>query len=108
MRKIPETDIGKVAMGDAVSMTLDAFSGETFTGTVFYIDPAETILQGVVDYKVKVSFNKPDTRLKSGLTANLDIQTKHQGQRPHSSAIRHPPERLRHLCRDTRFGQDRR
>ena len=76
--EVPETDIGKVAMGDAVSMTLDAFSGETFTGTVFYIDPAETILQGVVDYKVKVSFDKPDARLKSGLTANLDIQTKHK------------------------------
>jgi HlyD family secretion protein len=74
--EVPETDIGKVAIGNTVSMTLDAFSGETFTGTVFYIDPAETILQGVVDYKVKVSFDKPDTRLKSGLTANLDIQTK--------------------------------
>ena len=74
--EVPETDIGKVAIGNAVSMTLDAFSGETFTGTVFYIDPAETILQGVVDYKVKVSFDKPDTRLKSGLTANLDIETK--------------------------------
>ena len=76
--EVPETDIGKVAVGNTVSMTLDAFSGETFTGTVFYIDPAETILQGVVDYKVKASFDKPDTRLKSGLTVNLDIETKHK------------------------------
>jgi HlyD family secretion protein len=72
---VPETDIGKVAIGNAVSMTFDAFHGETFSGKVFYIDPAQTILSGVVDYLIKVSFNTPDTRIKSGLTANLDIDT---------------------------------
>ena len=75
---VPETDIGKIAVGDPVSMTFDAFPGETFTGHVFYIDPAQTVLQGVVDYKVKVSFDKPDPRMKSGLTANLDIATAHK------------------------------
>jgi len=73
---IPETDIGKVAVGNTVDMTLDAFPGETFQGSVFYIDPAETITQGVVDYKIKVSFKNPDTRIKSGLTANLNIETR--------------------------------
>lgn len=72
---VPETDIGKVSIGNDVSMTFDAFPKETFAGKVFYIDPAETILSGVVDYLVKVSFNAPDTRIKSGLTANLDIST---------------------------------
>ena len=72
---VPEIDIGKISTGDTVSMTLDAFPGETFTGKVFYIDPAETILSGVVDYLVKVSFDKNDPRVKSGLTANLDITT---------------------------------
>jgi RND family efflux transporter MFP subunit len=72
---VPETDIGKVAIGNAVDMTFDAFSGETFEGKVFYIDPAQTIESGVVDYLVKVSFNTPDARIKSGLTANLDIET---------------------------------
>jgi HlyD family secretion protein len=72
---VPETDIGKVAIGNDVSMTFDAFANETFAGKVFYIDPAETIESGVVDYLVKVSFNTPDTRIKSGLTANLNINT---------------------------------
>ncbi len=75
---VPETDIGKVAVGDAVGMTFDAFPNETFPGSVFYVDPAETISQGVVSYKVKVSFAKPDPRMKSGLTANLDIETAHK------------------------------
>jgi len=72
---VPETDIGKVAIGDTVNMTFDAFHGETFPGKVFYIDPAQTIESGVVDYLVKTSFTKPDSRIKSGLTANLDINT---------------------------------
>ena len=73
--EVPETDIGKISIGNAVDMTFDAFPGETFPGKVFYIDPAETIVSGVVDYKIKVSFDKSDARIKSGLTANLDIKT---------------------------------
>lgn len=47
-------------------------------GKVFYIAPAETNTQGVINYLVKISFSKPDIRLKSGLTANIEIQTKHK------------------------------
>ncbi len=72
---VPETDIGKVAVGDPVSLTLDAFQGETFTGKVSQIDPAQQIIDGVVVFKVTVLFDKADPRLKSGLTANLSIQT---------------------------------
>jgi HlyD family secretion protein len=74
---LSETDIGKVSVGDSVSMTLDAFPNDTFTGSVFYIAPSETNTQGVISYLVKISFDKPDPRLKSGLTANIDIETKH-------------------------------
>jgi HlyD family secretion protein len=72
---VPETDIGKITIGDAVSMTFDAFPGETFSGKVFYIDPAQTVVGGVVDYLTKISFDKADSRIKSGLTANLTIET---------------------------------
>ena len=75
---VSETDIGKITLGDTVSMTLDAFPNETFTGSVFYIAPSETNVQGVISYQIKISFDKNDPRLKSGLTANIDIQTKHK------------------------------
>ena len=39
------------------------------------IEPAETIIQGVVYYKVTVGFDEPDERMKSGMTANVDIIT---------------------------------
>jgi HlyD family secretion protein len=72
---VPEVDIGKIATGDQVAMTLDAFPNETFAGKVFYIDPAQTLVSGVVDYLIKVSFSQNDPRVRSGLTANLDITT---------------------------------
>lgn len=72
---VPEIDIGKIALGNPVRVTLDAFPGETFTGTVATIDPAETIIDGVVNYKIAIAFTKEESRVKTGLTANLEIET---------------------------------
>jgi HlyD family secretion protein len=72
---VSETDVGKLTVGDVVSMTLDAFPNETFNGSVFYIAPAQTDSNGVITYLVKISFDTPDPRIKSGLTANVDIKT---------------------------------
>lgn len=73
---VSEIDVGKLAVGNIATMTLDAFPNETFMGSVFYIAPAQTNTQGVISYQIKISFSKADPRLKSGLTANIDIQTK--------------------------------
>jgi RND family efflux transporter MFP subunit len=73
---VPETDIGKISNTNPVDITFDAFPGETFTGKVFYIDPAQTLQSGVVDYKIKVALDKNDSRIKSGLTANLIVKTR--------------------------------
>lgn len=73
---ISEIDIGKVVVGNTVSMTLDAFPGETFSATVSYVDPAQTSADGVVGYKVKIVFDTNDPRIKSGLTCNVDIKTR--------------------------------
>ena len=72
---VPEVDVAKVAVGNPVSITLDAIPGETFTGKVTHIDPAETVVDGVTNYKIKISFDAKDPRIKSGVTANLDIET---------------------------------
>ena len=72
---VPEVEVGKIVVGDKVAITLDAYVGEDWTGQITYIEPAETLVDGVVNYKVKVSFDKNDPRLKSGLTANLKIKT---------------------------------
>jgi HlyD family secretion protein len=71
-----EIDVGKIALGNKVTMTLDSFSNEIFTGSVFYIAPAQTNIQGVITYKIKISFDKPDPRIKSGFTTNANIETR--------------------------------
>ncbi len=72
---VPEVDIGKIHVGDVVLIAFDAFSGESFSGKVGYVDPAETIIDGVVNFKIKIFFEKEDPRFKSGLTTNLSIHT---------------------------------
>lgn len=72
---VSEVNIGKVSLGNTVSISFDAFPGETFTGKIFYIEPAETIVDNIVNYKIKVSIDTPIPNIKSGLTSNLIIRT---------------------------------
>ena len=72
---VPEVDIGKIRNGQEVEVSFDAFPGEKFKGRVYYIEPAETLVDGVVNYKVKVALDNTGGKLKNGLTANLDIIT---------------------------------
>ncbi len=71
----PEIDVAKLQTGNVVRFTLDALPGENFTGRIISIDPAETVIDGVSNYKVKIAFDAMDPRFKSGLTANLEIET---------------------------------
>jgi HlyD family secretion protein len=71
---IPESDIAKVFKEQSVNITLDAFGDdEIFSGQVIFIDPAETVIQDVVYYKVKVELTDQDERKKPGMTANVTI-----------------------------------
>ncbi len=72
---ISEIHIGKIAAGDPVSVDFDAFPGEVFPGFVSYIEPGDILLDGVVNYKIKINLSSPDPKMKNGLTANLKIQT---------------------------------
>ena len=72
---VPEADIAKISVGDISSTTLDAYQNVDFLAEVVSIDPAETILEGVPTYKVTLRFKNRDDRIRSGMTANLEILT---------------------------------
>jgi HlyD family secretion protein len=73
---VPESDITKIEVGDSVFISLDAFSSDDeFVGTVTFIDPAATVISDVIYYKVKVSLDIANDKVKSGMTADLTIQT---------------------------------
>ncbi|MCD6550375.1 efflux RND transporter periplasmic adaptor subunit [bacterium] len=75
---VAEVDIGKVHLGDLAKITLDAFPEKEFSGKVVEIDPAETVIAGVVYYKTKVSLDDIQNykiEVKPGMTASVDIIT---------------------------------
>ncbi|MFA4941005.1 MAG: efflux RND transporter periplasmic adaptor subunit [Patescibacteria group bacterium] len=77
---ISEADIAKIKIGNPVEITLDALGDETkFSGRIYSIEPAETIIQDVIYYKVKVEFSEENinysSNFKPGMTANVIITT---------------------------------
>lgn len=74
--RVPEADIAVVKIGDPADVTLDAYGNEViFEARVVAIDPAETVVEGVATYKTTFAFIKKDARVKSGMTANIDVIT---------------------------------
>lgn len=72
---VSEVDIPKVAVGQKASVTFDAISGKTYTGSVKSIMPNATSSSGVVDYTVYVKLDTVDPAVRTGMTANVDIAT---------------------------------
>jgi multidrug efflux pump subunit AcrA (membrane-fusion protein) len=73
---ISESDIAKIKLADKSEITLDAYGEDVkFSGAVFFIEPAETIIQDVIYYKVKIVFNPGKYEIRSGMTANISITT---------------------------------
>ena len=71
---VPEADVAKIHLADKAETTLDAYgSGVVFETAVSAIDPAETVIEGVATYKTTLQFAGKDERIKSGMTANVDI-----------------------------------
>ncbi len=71
---VVEDKIVDVKIGQEVSITFDAIENEKFSGKVVAIDPAETIIGGVVYYQTTILFDKTDERVRSGMTANIWIK----------------------------------
>ena len=72
---ISEINIGKISKNNNVVVSFDAFPDEVFQGFVSDIEPGDFIIDGVVNYKVKVELTNFDPKIKNGLTTNLKIET---------------------------------
>jgi HlyD family secretion protein len=79
---IPETQIGRVHVGQVSRVSVDAYPGETFEGSVTFIAPeAEFTPKNVqteeervnLVFAVKISLENPDHRLKPGMPADAEI-----------------------------------
>lgn len=73
---VPEADIAKIKIKNQARVTLDAYgSSVDFPAEVVFIDPAETVVESVSTYRSLLEFKNEDSRIRSGMTANLDIVT---------------------------------
>jgi HlyD family secretion protein len=73
---VSENDISKLKVEQQTKISLDAYGRDVFfEGVIISIDPAETIKDGVSTYRTKIQFAEKDERVKSGMTANIDIET---------------------------------
>ncbi|MBI2409779.1 efflux RND transporter periplasmic adaptor subunit [Candidatus Kaiserbacteria bacterium] len=73
---VPEVAIGTVTVGNTATTTLDAYgSGAAFPAKVIAVDPAETVKDGVPTYKTTLAFLSRDSRIRSGMTADVVITT---------------------------------
>ncbi len=73
---LPEVDIAKIELNNLAKVRLDAYeSNVIFEANIISINPAETIIEGVSTYKVTFYFTEEDERIKSGMTADIDILT---------------------------------
>ena len=75
---VDEADIGQVEIGQRVNFTVDAYTYETFNGTVNQIRMKATTTSNVVKYTVIISAPNPDLKLFPGMTANVTIVTEEQ------------------------------
>ncbi len=70
---VDEADIGRIKVEDRATFTVDAFPGETFSGTVTQIRKAALVVQNVVTYTVVIGVGNPGGRLLPGMTANVKL-----------------------------------
>ena len=73
--KLSENDVVKVQNNQEVKLTTDSLKDWQIAGKVSYIAPSGENTNGVVTYVTRVNFTTTDARIKTGMTANLEIVT---------------------------------
>jgi multidrug efflux pump subunit AcrA (membrane-fusion protein) len=75
-KDLAEIDIAQVAIGQSVTVKLDALPGEEFQGSVTDINPVGQEYLGDMTYKVTITLEQADPRFLWNMTANVDIKAK--------------------------------
>ncbi|SDF15794.1 efflux RND transporter periplasmic adaptor subunit [Sporolituus thermophilus] len=71
--QVDQTDIGKVALGQKVTFTVDAYPGKEFAGTVATISKKPVVQQNVTYYPVTIDVINAENLLNPGMIARVSI-----------------------------------
>jgi HlyD family secretion protein len=91
---VSEADVGRIAVGQDATFTVDAYPERIFRGKVSEIRNAPIIVQNVVTYDVVILVDNKDLKLKPGMTANVSIMIAHRegALKIPNAALRFRPE----------------
>lgn len=91
---VAEADIGRVAKGQAVEFTVDAWPKRVYHATVKKVFFGSTLTNNVVTYSTELEVNNDDLSLRPGMTATADIfiERKENVFTVQNSALRFDPE----------------
>ena len=70
---VDEADIGKVAVGDAATFSVEAYQGQSFPAKVTELHYAPQTVDGVVTYRTILAIDNRSGQLRPGMTASADI-----------------------------------
>lgn len=87
---IDEADIGRIEAGQPVTFQVDAYPGDTFTGTVSQVRLNPVIESNVVSYVTIIDVPNEDMRLRPGMTATVTVEVERA-----SDTLRVPMSALR-------------
>ena len=79
--RVPESDIGRIAIGQKAQIRVDAFPDERFQARVSEIAPRAEKLDNVTSFEVELDLVEPDQKLLIGMTADIDFQTGRSAER---------------------------
>lgn len=90
---IDESEIGRIAIGQDATFTVDSFPGRTFRGKITQVRKAALVVQNVVTYVAIISAPNPDLTLLPGMTTNVRITVASRDQvlRVPNAALRYRP-----------------
>lgn len=74
--EVYERDIAAVDTGQAVEVSVPAFTGQVFKGTISYV--SDVLDEATRTITVRTAVENPDRRLKPGMFANVNILVNHQ------------------------------
>ncbi|HEX6306819.1 MAG TPA: efflux RND transporter periplasmic adaptor subunit [Longimicrobiales bacterium] len=71
---VDETDLGKIKPGQQARVSVEAYPGRAFLGTVLKIEPQAIVEQNVTMFPVLVHLENSDGSLKPGMNAEVVIE----------------------------------
>ncbi|MBI5042802.1 MAG: efflux RND transporter periplasmic adaptor subunit, partial [Nitrospirae bacterium] len=73
---IDEVDVARLKLGQPVNITLDAYHGEIFNGTIYKISPIVAgQKQETRTFEIRVEFKGKKPVLKTGMSADIEVLT---------------------------------